>query len=270
MKSIYIPMAMQNGTKRIHLGLVLAIAVTFLHQDATATIGPIDLGTASSFAVLGGSGIANAGATTINGDVGTFPTATIGGFGTVTLNGTNYGGGPFTQNAKIDLNTAYTNVVGISPTTIYDPIFDLGGLTLTTGVYNDSSSFGITGTLTLDAQGDPNAVWIFQAGSTLITTANSMITLTNGAQASNVFWQVGSSATLGTDIRGRPGRFLCCWRIFHTPINLSAFAAKVEESYIILINAHKKRLRCGVKTVIVFNIGISVGIGILSLFEPFG
>jgi len=193
-------MAMQNGTKRIPLGLALAVAVTLLHQDATATIGPIiDLGTASSFAVLGGSGIANAGTTTINGDVGTFPTATMGGFGTVTLNGTNYGGGPFTQNAKIDLNTAYTNAVGISPTAIYDPIFDLGGLILTPGVYNDSSSFGITGTLTLDAQGDPNAVWIFQAGSTLITTANSMITLTNGAQASNVFWQVGSSATLGMD-----------------------------------------------------------------------
>ena len=80
----------------------------------------------------------------------------------------------------------------------FTPIFDLGGLTLGAGVYNDPSSFWITGTLTLDGGGDPNAVWIFQAGSTLITGSGSNVALIGGAQASNVFWQVGSSATLGT------------------------------------------------------------------------
>ena len=81
----------------------------------------------------------------------------------------------------------------------YGPVADLGGMTLTSGVYSDSTSFGLTGTLTLDAQGNPNAVWIFQTGSTLITSANSAIILVGRAQADNVFWQVGSSATQGTD-----------------------------------------------------------------------
>jgi len=97
------------------------------------------------------------------------------------------------------LDTAYTDAVGRTPTTIYGAIFDLGGLTLTSGVYNDPSSFGITGTLTLDGQNNPNAVWIFQAGSTLSTGANSAVVLINGAQASHVFWQIGSSATLGAN-----------------------------------------------------------------------
>jgi hypothetical protein len=115
------------------------------------------------------------------------------------LNGTNHGGDAVTVAAKNDLATAYNDAVSRTPTTTEGAIFDLGGLTLTSGVYNDPSSFGLTGNLTLDAQGDLNAVWIFQAGSTLTTAANSMVTLLGGAQASNVFWQVGSSATLGAD-----------------------------------------------------------------------
>src|SRR5580658_1338174 len=198
MKLTFLSMAVPNRTRRIPW-LAVAVAMMFLHQNAKATGPTIDLGTASSFAALGGSGVANAGATTITGNVGSFPTATTAGFGTVILNGTNYGGDAIALNAQNDLATAYGDVVGLTPATIYGAIFDLGGLTLAPGVYNDPSSFGITGNLTLDAQGDPNAVWVFQAGSTLITTADSTITLTNGAQASNVFWQVGSSATLGAN-----------------------------------------------------------------------
>ena len=84
------------------------------------------------------------------------------------------------------------------PANTYAPIFDLGGLTLIPGVYNDPTSFEITGVLTLDGQGSPDSVWIFQTGSTLLTASNSSISLINGADACNIFWQVGSSATLGT------------------------------------------------------------------------
>jgi len=99
---------------------------------------------------------------------------------------------------KRKLVSAYNDAMGRTATTTYDPIFDLGGLTLTPGVYNDSTSLGITGTLTLDAQGNSQAVWIFQAGTTFITASASNVVLTHGAQARNVFWQVGTSATLGT------------------------------------------------------------------------
>jgi hypothetical protein len=116
------------------------------------------------------------------------------------LTGTNHIGDAVTQGAKTDLTTAYLDAQGRTPpVTTYPPIHDLGGETLAPGIYKDTSSFGITGTLTLDAGGDPSAVFIFQAGSTLITESGSEVKLTNGAQACNVFWQVGSSATLKTN-----------------------------------------------------------------------
>lgn len=180
---------------RIALALLLAMALG--HQSAQAQ-SSINLGSAENFAVLAGSGITNTGATTIIGDVGTFPTPAITGFETVALVGTNHGADAVTQLAKTDLLTAYNDAAGRMPTTVFTPIFDLGGLTLAPGVYNDPSSFGITGTLTLDAQGDANAVWIFQTGTTLTTAAGSRIVLINGAGACNIFWQVGTSAVLGT------------------------------------------------------------------------
>ncbi|MCB1209295.1 MAG: DUF3494 domain-containing protein [Verrucomicrobiales bacterium] len=163
----------------------------------------VDLGTATSFAVVGGSGITNTGATTVTGDVGSFPTISQTGFGpganSVTLNGTNFGGNAVTQQAKNDMVTAYNDAFGRSANVVFAPAFDLGGSTLVAGVYNDPSSFAITGVLTLDAQGNPNAVWIFQTGSTLVTASNSSIILVNGADGCNVFWQVGTSATLGAN-----------------------------------------------------------------------
>src|ERR1039457_4898948 len=175
----------------------LVALVGFLTQSKAALI----LGSADSFAVLAGSGITVAGAvnsTTITGDIGTFPTPSITGLGNVVLTGVNHADDAVTQNAKNDLLVAYNDAAGRSATTSYGPIFDLGGLTLTPGVYKDPSSFAITGTLTLDAGGDTNAVWIFQAGSTLITATSSVVHLINGAQPCNVFWQVGTSATIGT------------------------------------------------------------------------
>jgi hypothetical protein len=162
----------------------------------------VDLASGSGFAVLAGAGITVAGpveSSVITGDIGTFPTATITGLENLVLNGVNYAGDVNTQTAKNDLVLAYNDAVGRTPDTIYGAIYDLGGSTLASGVYNGPSSFSITGILTLDAGGDSNAVWIFQAGSTLTTAVGSQIVLANGAQAANVFWQVGTSATLGTD-----------------------------------------------------------------------
>jgi hypothetical protein len=184
--------------------LILLVTVAlagFLPQSKAALT--VNLGTASSFAVLAGSGITVAapnGPTTITGDIGTFPTTSITGFGNVVLNGVNHAGDGVTQGAKNDLVTAYNDAAGRTPTTLpYSPVFDLVGLTLTSGVYNDPTAFEISGTLTLDAQGNPNAVWIFQAGSTLTTASGSKVVFKDGiGDSCNVFWQVGSSATLGT------------------------------------------------------------------------
>jgi len=162
----------------------------------------VHLGTASSFAVLAGSGITVAGAvnsTTITGDIGTSPTPSITGLGNVVLNGVNQAGNAVTAQAKIDLGAAYTDSATRAYNTTYALGYDFVGQTLTAGVYNDAKSFFLSGTLTLDAQGNPDAVWIFQAGSTLITASDSRVVLIGGAQACHVFWQVGSSATLGTD-----------------------------------------------------------------------
>ncbi len=118
------------------------------------------------------------------------------GFPPGTVNGTQHITDPVAAQAQTDLTTAYNNAAAQAPTATVSA--DLGGQTLTPGVYTSASSLGLTGALTLDAQGNPNAVFILQAGSTLTTASASSVSLVNGAQACNVFWQVGSSATLGT------------------------------------------------------------------------
>lgn len=181
----------------VPLGALLAAGLLVgLVGTAGAAVTAVPLGTAGSFAVLAGSGVTNTGATTLNGDLGSFPTTTVTGTSSLTVNGTNHAGDAVTQGAKTDLVTAYNTAAGEGPTS---PIVaDLGGQTLAPGVYNAGSSIGLTGVLTLNGKGDPNAVFVFQAGSTLTTASASHVDLINGAQACNVFWQVGSSATLGT------------------------------------------------------------------------
>ncbi len=183
---------------------VLLMSVLFVPNASAAPTATVDLGTATSFAILAGSGITNTGTTTVTGDVGTFPTTSETGFGpganSVAITGTNHGGDAVTQSAKNDLVTAYNDAAGRPNAT---PIVggELGGLTLVPGVYADDNapdSLALTGTLTLDGQGNTNSVWIFQSGSTLVTASGSNVVLTNGALACHVFWQVGSSATLGT------------------------------------------------------------------------
>jgi len=178
-------------------GAVLILVAGVLATGASA-VGPtpVGLGTASSFAVLAGSGVTNTGPTVLNGDLGTFPTTTITGFPPGTVNGTNHAGDGVTQGAKTSLTTAYNDAAGRTGVTTVPT--ELGGTTLTAGVYTSAAgTLGITGNVTLDGQGDPTSVFIFKTASTLITGAGSSVTLIGSAQSCNVFWQVGSSATLG-------------------------------------------------------------------------
>ncbi len=174
----------------------LLVALAFQAGDALAAQPPVGLGTAGSFAVLAGSTVTNTGPSVINGDLGLSPGTAVTGFPPGTVHGTIHAADAVAGQAKSDLTTAYNDAAGrIPPLSVSG---DLGGLTLTPGVYKSGSSLGLTGTLTLDAQGNPNAVFIFQAGSTLTTASGSHVKLINGAQPCNVFWKVGSSATLGT------------------------------------------------------------------------
>ena len=162
----------------------------------------IPLGAACSFGMLGATpSVTNAGPTHVTGDVGIWPAASIVGFPPGTLTGTLHPGDAVAQTAQGDLTTAYNNAAGKAGGAIL--VADIGGLTLTPGVHRTTSaqpSLGITGNLTLDGGGDSNSFWIFQIVSTLTTAAgNSHIILINGATARNVYWQVGSSATLGTN-----------------------------------------------------------------------
>jgi uncharacterized repeat protein (TIGR02543 family) len=175
--------------------------------DDTNPGGPagIDLGSAGNFAVLAGSGISNTGVTTqIKGDVGSFPTATINGLLAGNVDGILYtSADPLVGLAKNALTTAYNDAQSRSLNAISLP-GQLGGLTLAPGLYVNSSTSGISGTgangiLTLDAGGDANAVWIFKTGSTFVTDAGTSIVLAGGAQAKNIYWSVGTSATLGTN-----------------------------------------------------------------------
>jgi hypothetical protein len=184
---------------------ILAICVLALKPlIANAAQPPVGLGTADSFAVLAGEGITNTGESTITGDIGSFPNPAETGVGPcpaadcVNLNGTDHAGDGVTQGAKADLTTAYDDAAGRTPVTTIAT--ELDGATLVAGVYDSSAgTFLNSGTLTLDGEGDPDAVFIFQMASTLITASSSTISLINGAQPCNIFWQVGSSATLGTD-----------------------------------------------------------------------
>ncbi|MFD9224594.1 ice-binding family protein [Streptomyces sp. NPDC060064] len=156
------------------------------------------LGTATSYAVLAGSTITNTGAGVINGDLGLSPGTSVTGFPPGHVNGVQHVADAAAVQAKSDLTTAYNDAVGRTPTTNLTSPGNIGGTTLTPGVHKAASSLNITGTVTLDAQGDPNAVFVFQIGSTLITAPGSHVSLAGGAQACNVFWQVGSSATIDT------------------------------------------------------------------------
>jgi hypothetical protein len=176
---------------------VVILAVVMPATLAGADQAPVTLGTAATFGVLAGGGITNSGVTTVDGDIGTYPTTVINGGGSLTVTGTNHGGDTVSQSAQNDLDTAYTAAASEGP--IDQSVAALGGQTLSPGVYNSASAMDLDGTLTLAGGGDPNATYVFQAGTTLTAAAASQVILVGGAQSCNVFWEVGDSADIGTD-----------------------------------------------------------------------
>jgi hypothetical protein len=178
------------------------VAMVVLPSVSSAENPVIRQGTTSTYAVLAASTITNTGATTITGtaggDIGLSPGTSFTGSAGVTTNGVLHITDTAASIAQTDLVTAYNDLSIPVPTTLSAP--DLAGQTILPGTYSTASgTFANSGTLTFDAQGDPTAVFIFQAASTVITSTSSTMVLANGAQACNIYWQVGSSATLGVN-----------------------------------------------------------------------
>lgn len=196
---------MATDVRAVRLSLSAAVTVSLaISMLATGAIanaaGPptVGLGTAGSFAVLAGTpAVTNTGPTTITGDMGIAPADAVTGFPPGTVDGEIHKADAVAVQAKSDLVVAYDDAAGRPVTATQGT---LGGLTLVGGVYNAGGVvLDLTGTLTLDGQDDPNSVWIFQATSSLVTASSSRVELINGASSCNVFWQVTSSATLGSD-----------------------------------------------------------------------
>ena len=184
------------GSMKSAIPLFIALACSSSQGLAAPT--PI-LGSAGSFAVLAGSTVTNTGSSVIlTGNVGVSPGSAVTGFppGIVNAPGVIHTDA-VAATAQSDLTTAYNALAGMAPTSVLTGT-NLGGLTLTSGVYFFASSAQLTGHLTLDAAGDSNAFWVFQIGSTLTTASSSSVTFLNGTGNNPLFWQVGSSATLGT------------------------------------------------------------------------
>ena len=191
---VYIPL----GAAALAGVAALTLIIPTISNAAQAQV---NLGSASTFAVLAGSGITNTGTTTASGtagsDFGSDPTPAFTGDTSVTTLGTKYtAANAAVTLAKTALASAYSDASGRASTAAVTA--DLGGQTLVSGVYTSGSTLALTGTLTLDGENNPDAVFIFQAGSALSTASGSTVSLVNGAQACHVFWQVGSSATFGT------------------------------------------------------------------------
>ena len=195
--------------KFLILFVVAALAALLYPPLASATS---ILGSAENFAVLAGTpNISNTGETTITGDVGSHPASEITGIGSIQWTGKPdmnfepympYLGDSIALTAKNDLTKAYTGLAAMRPNSVFSIGKDLGGLTLTSGVYRFASEAQLTGPLTLDAQHNNNAYWVFQIGSALTTAPGSSVVLTNlgtnDGRDNGLYWQVGSSATLGT------------------------------------------------------------------------
>jgi hypothetical protein len=207
-----IRLARSFGLRRWITGVLavwIAVAVAILGgmgaPAASGTEVTVGLASAAAYAVLAGSTVTNTGSSVISGDIGLDPGTSVTGFPPgeiVPGTGTEQVADAEALQAQSDLKKAYNDAATRKPPTAIGA--QLGGLTLGPGVYKASSDMGLTGTITLDGDGNVNAVFIFQAGSTLITATHSTVSLIGDAQACNVFWQVGSSATLkgGTNFNG--------------------------------------------------------------------
>jgi len=159
----------------------------------------VALGSSSGFAVLAGAAVTSTGATVINGDLGLSPGTAVDGFPPGILNGTLRINDEISNPAKLSLTTAYNDVAGRTSTDMVALAGNIGGLTLTPGLYKSTSSLEISsGDVTFDAEGDVDAIFIIQIASTFSTTPGRKVILSGGAKASNIFWQVSSSASFGT------------------------------------------------------------------------
>jgi hypothetical protein len=179
-------------------GNPMASDMTWSFTTAACGQAPVALGAAGNFAVLAGSTVTNTGATSVTGDLGVSPGTAVTGFPPGTIVGTRHAGDSAAAQAIADLTTAYDDAAARTLCAVA-VAGNLGGQTLAPGLYKSTSSLAISsGDLTLDAQGDANAIFIFQMASTLTTTAGRQVILSGGAKSTHVFWQVGTSATLGT------------------------------------------------------------------------
>ncbi len=177
----------------MNIGVVALSAVGSVQANATI------LGSAQSFAVMGGSTVTNTGPTLIDGDLGVWPGLAVTGFPPGNMSsGTMQAGNAVAQQAQSDMTTAYNALAGMAVSADLTGQ-DLGGMMLFPGVYFFSSSAQLTGRLHLNAQGNSDAIFVFQIASTLTTASDASVLLSGGADGCNVYWQVGSSATLGTD-----------------------------------------------------------------------
>jgi uncharacterized protein with beta-barrel porin domain len=184
--------------RRVRLALAFAaFAAVPLAIIGPASAQPAPYGPPFSFAVLAGTTITNTGPSVISGDIGVSPGVAVVGFPPGTVLGTIHAANAVSAQGQADLTTAYNTLAGLPAGSVVAG--NIGGQTLFAGTYTAAAAIGITGDLILDGQGNPNAVFVFQIGSTLTTASGSRILLVNGANAANVYFQVGSSATLGTN-----------------------------------------------------------------------
>jgi hypothetical protein len=181
-------------------GITLALGLAFAATPGAAQAAPVNLGTASPFVVLGGATVTNTGPSVLNGNLGVSPGTALTGFGLpAVVNGATHANDAVAAQAQSDLTTAYDVAAGqpVLPANDLSGT-NLGNRTLSAGAYRFTSSAQLTGALTLDAAGDPNAQFVFEIASALTTAPASSVVLINGASPCNVHWQVGSSATLDT------------------------------------------------------------------------
>ena len=185
--------------RRAGRAAVLAVVFAFvaIPAAAQAALSPVDLGTAGPFVVLGGAEVTNTGTSVLNGDLGVAPGTSLTGFDTAVVNGATHNNDGVANQAQADLTTAYDVAAGQTPATDLTGS-DLGGQILTAGAYNYTSDAQLTGTVTFDAENNPDAQFVVQVGSQLTTASASRVELARGASPCNIFWQIGTSAVLDT------------------------------------------------------------------------